>query len=1041
MKKIPVWISVLLVCTMVLSFSGGSSPVNAQQRQENLAGAGPGGEAPPLPEVGTVYPAGGGGVSPDDTGNSPQSGEGISPEDIIQPLSEGFESGTLGLFYSSVPDCTPGACGWVPGNPSHSGVYSAFAPDVNGVSDQRLILSDAVAIPANATAARLNFWHSYNLEDGYDGGILEISPDGGYTWTQVTSFLAGGYTGVISSCCGNPLAGLPAWTGTHPYPYFGEVRVDLLPYAGHNLLFRFRMGTDNSVNRPGWWIDDISLTIAAPLDCRQAAWMRMTPYPIPSLDAAVTMWDGMLYSFGGGSNGTEVADAYRYDPQDNTWTALAPLPAARDAASAVTDGTYIYILGGWDSIGNATNTMYRYNPSMNTYQVMASYSQVTAGQAAVYLNGKIYRIGGCTTVACDPTTASMEVYNVGSNSWTTAASLLTPGAWQMAVAHAGYIYAAGGVDASTSSMKTYRYNPAINTWSDSAIADLSVGRWGSASDFSDGRWVLAGGYVNDAVSASTIAWDPSTGGWSVLPDMLQAQARTRGATVGAAFYMVGGRKPGDFYTGSTDIQRYLEVPCQACESTGWVRAANYPQSIVRYGFGQVGDEFYIFGGVNNGSMTNTVRKYNIQTDTWTDLAPLPQFGEALSAAYWDGKFYVTQGSGGPAFQVYDIATNSWSNLAPIPASDSYGAAIGAFNGFVYLVGGHYSQQNTYLYQISSNTWVEATPPPAPYYLGGYTQVGQYLYQAGSFSNSPLDKSTGLPVSSLQKDSPQEDVTPEANSTVTMRLDMQSGIWSTGPTWTMARADFALATDGYKLYAIGGDTPGGSYFDSSSEVDELLLASWPTGTWVPSPADLPSARQANQAGFYSNGCSGGEIWSTGGVNPAWLFMSDHIRRTVTDACQSNICPGTVTISGSLAPGDLTASQRIFRDGAPTSCGIPDSCSVVQTGSFLYDQYPLVNNTGIQQCLTITATAGPEFIHFISYNGSFDPNNVCTNYLGDIGTSPSPTGSYSHVVEPGQTFMIVVEDVYEDAAFTNYDMTITADRCFSLQYLPVVEKNRH
>ena len=111
----------------------------------------------------------------------------------------------------------------------------------------------------------------------------------------------------------------------------------------------------------------------------------------------------------------------------------------------------------------------------------------------------------------------------------------------------------------------------------------------------------------------------------------------------------------------------------------------------------------------------------------------------------------------------------------------------------------------------------------------------------------------------------------------MRLDMTTNTWSTGPVWTPARADFALAAAGTKLIAIGGDSNGGSFFDPSAQVDELDTSTWPGGTWVPSPDNLPSARQANPAGFVSTGRVGGEIWTTGGIGPASVFLSEHLFR--------------------------------------------------------------------------------------------------------------------------------------------------------------------
>ena len=115
----------------------------------------------------------------------------------------------------------------------------------------------------------------------------------------------------------------------------------------------------------------------------------------------------------------------------------------------------------------------------------------------------------------------------------------------------------------------------------------------------------------------------------------------------------------------------------------------------------------------------------------------------------------------------------------------------------------------------------------------------------------------------------------ANNTTTWRLDMSSapGVWTTGPAFTEGRADFGLAYDAgtNKVYALGGDLPGGGFFDSTNAVDELSVASWPAGTWMPSPPDLimPN-RQANQAGFYGSG----QIWSVGGlVGSTFQFLPE------------------------------------------------------------------------------------------------------------------------------------------------------------------------
>ena len=140
-------------------------------------------------------------------------------------------------------------------------------------------------------------------------------------------------------------------------------------------------------------------------------------------------------------------------------------------------------------------------------------------------------------------------------------------------------------------------------------------------------------------------------------------------------------------------------------------------------------------------------------------------------------------------------------------------------------------------------------------------------QSSVLNRGQQSKQPKVPLSSMLNRGQQSEQpkVPMANNTTTWRLDMSSapGVWTTGPAFTQGRADFGLAYDAgtNKLYALGGDTTGGGFFDSTNLVDELSVASWPAGSWVPSPPNLilPN-RQANQAGFYGSG----QIWSVGGI---------------------------------------------------------------------------------------------------------------------------------------------------------------------------------
>jgi hypothetical protein len=184
-------------------------------------------------------------------------GPGTTPNVIYE---YGFEGGAAGW---TTPAGT-GTNSWaiLTTNP-YAGANHYRGAGTASVTDQRLV-SPAVALPTGQNPVVLKFWHVPNLENNgasacYDGGILEASTDG-TTWTQVpnSDLQVGGYTGPISASFGNPLAGLQAWCSPSTTTYRQTI-ADVSGYAGQTVQFRWRIGTDSSVSRPGWDVDNVSV--------------------------------------------------------------------------------------------------------------------------------------------------------------------------------------------------------------------------------------------------------------------------------------------------------------------------------------------------------------------------------------------------------------------------------------------------------------------------------------------------------------------------------------------------------------------------------------------------------------------------------------------------------------------------------------------------------------------------------------------------------------------------------------------------------------
>lgn len=309
----------------------------------------------------------------------------------------------------------------------------------------------------------------------------------------------------------------------------------------------------------------------------------------------------------------------------------------------------------------------------------------------------------------------------------------------------------------------------------------------------------------------------------------------------------------------------------------WFPAAPLPQGTVRYAHAQCPGEpnrFYVISGVTT-SATQNVWRYDADTDVWTALAPFPSPVEGPSAVCYRGHIYVAGGSGTAQFYVYDIARDTWTAGPPLPRN-VWGAAFGAWDGRLFLAGGDNdfflggASTEVDIYDIATGVWyTNGAPMPVAATAPAWVQVDRYLYVVGGWSNDIAH-----------------------NIAATLRYNMHYDYWETGPTFTSARADFALAATDRYLYAIGGDADGGGYFDATPLVERLDYTNWYGAAWASISDPLPAALTAYGGGFCTTARSGGEVWSVGGITAGWVYTSTNQYRPA-EPCVT--IPPTVTIT--------------------------------------------------------------------------------------------------------------------------------------------------
>ncbi len=109
----------------------------------------------------------------------------------------------------------------------------------------------------------LSFWSKYDIESGWDKGLVEISTDGGSNWERVPV----NYPGTVNQtndACGLGTGGF--FNGTDNT--WDEYTASLAAWAGSEVQLRFVFSSDGSVEEDGWWIDDIAITdVEVPGSC------------------------------------------------------------------------------------------------------------------------------------------------------------------------------------------------------------------------------------------------------------------------------------------------------------------------------------------------------------------------------------------------------------------------------------------------------------------------------------------------------------------------------------------------------------------------------------------------------------------------------------------------------------------------------------------------------------------------------------------------------------------------------------------------------
>ncbi|TYS76197.1 peptidase M6 [Rossellomorea aquimaris] len=108
---------------------------------------------------------------------------------------------------------------------------------------------------SSVDSATLNFDNFIDIEEQWDFGVVQVSTDGGDTWTSLAN--ENTRSDVVEEGYPKIKENLPGFTGH--YEDWKQESFDLSEYAGQKVLISFRYLTDWGYNDSGWFVDNIEI--------------------------------------------------------------------------------------------------------------------------------------------------------------------------------------------------------------------------------------------------------------------------------------------------------------------------------------------------------------------------------------------------------------------------------------------------------------------------------------------------------------------------------------------------------------------------------------------------------------------------------------------------------------------------------------------------------------------------------------------------------------------------------------------------------------
>lgn len=193
-----------------------------------------------------------------------------------------------------------------------------------------------------------------------------------------------------------------------------------------------------------------------------------------------------------------------------------------------------------------------------------------------------------------------------------------------------------------------------------------------------------------------------------------------------------------FVAGRNDISRTSLFYKFNPKTNQWIKLADVPNPAINLALAAVNGKVYAIGG---DRFQNTNREYNLQTNTWKILKPMPTARQHIDCGVYENNIFISGGltswkTISKKHEVYNASTNTWLEKAAIPSLRNNAAVI-TLDSLIYVIGGAGTKEDIWgdiltieTYNINSNKWVKKNDLPLLLFKPGAVVVNNEIIVMG-----------------------------------------------------------------------------------------------------------------------------------------------------------------------------------------------------------------------------------------------------------------------------------------------------------------------